>query len=230
MPYPELKPGHGILPASHRRSICRIKCAYGAPEEQIDKRIGTGFLIARKAGTAFIATAGHMLYNHLAGRPVHTILVAFDLDGNQAYRTFTLSTGMAARCRVPQPFVDGGDAAGAFDYGLFRIDDPLDDMTLIPLSAVLPRSQRIKLIGYPSEASLGSRPYHAIAEIEESGHEGYDYVEQKTYEGMSGGPLLAKTKTDETIRAFGLHIRGNTQLRAVRFGLAVQASLKAMMT
>lgn len=225
MPYPELKAGYGFLADDYIRSICQIECHFGEAANA-PKRIGTGFLIARTTSAAFVVTAGHMLFHHGRRRTATRIEVAFECSGTFAFRRYTLDSDMEDRCTVPQEFLSNGDAAGEFDYGLFRIDEALADMTLIPLSSVVPRSSRAKLVGYPEDHSDGTEPYHAIFEIDEAGSENYDYLDQKTYTGMSGGPLLSKTKGDETIKAFGLHIRGDTDHRAVRFSSAVRANLR----
>lgn len=43
---------------------------------------------------------------------------------------------------------------------------------------------------------------------------------------MSGGPLIGNSSTDQTDRVFGIHTRGNTDIRAVRMSPTVRKAMK----
>lgn len=227
MPYPELNPGYGILPVEHQRSICQINCWFTG---QTNPRIGSGFLQKIGDNSIWVATAGHQLYNHGLKSYPSMIEVFFGRSGYTAFRHFTLEDMVEERCFVPEEFVNGDDGSSEFDFALLKISTKTRDIIAIPCSWGDPVQAKVKLLGYPCEHSAGEDPYHAILEVDESGPNNFDYVHQTTYEGMSGGPLLARTGSDKTIKAFGMHIRGHSVTRAIRFSGAVQMRMRGWTT
>jgi V8-like Glu-specific endopeptidase len=226
--YPELNPGYGKLPDAHRHSICQLHCSYGGGALPDDIRIGTGFLYAASVANAHIATAAHLLFHHDLGEHPARIVVGFGRHGPTVFRQATLTANVANRCHIPDEFLSGGDGASDFDFGLLKIAGNHSDLLTIPCSLAEPNLSKVKLIGYPSEDSDGSDPFHAILEVEVEGRDNFNYVHQITYEGMSGGPLLGRTRNDnQTIKTFGLHVRGEGNRRAIRFSREVQARLKS---
>lgn len=224
--FPELNPGYGALAPEWARSICQIEARFGSLGDE-DVRPGTGFLVSRKNGRCYVATAGHGLYHHGRGEYPAQVRIWIGRNGTAFDHHVKFASKVRDRCFVPPAFEQGNDLTSEWDVGLIRIDDVLASFNCFDVSQVLPVGRMTKLIGYP-QAPGGSQskvPHHAVVELVEHGTENFDYIHQKTYEGMSGGPLIGQSSTDAKPRVFGVHIRGDSQ-RAIRMSSTVRAELR----
>ncbi len=95
-------------------------------------------------------------------------------------------------------------------------------------------------MGFPKHGGLpqSKTPYSTHFEVVPVGTDEFDYAHHDngapgsanpplTYAGMSGGPLIGISTTNNQSRVFGIHTRGNTNERAVRFSENVRGKMRA---
>ncbi len=135
--------GTGLLRAAEANSICRIQCLFGGSVGGVWK-FGSGFLVRRKFGKCYVATAGHVLCDPAHGFPSQIELILGSNSGGSRSFPYTFVDNVADRCFVPQNFA----SSGAEDFGLIRIDDAngvLDGLYCFDLSSVLPVQNLVRL-------------------------------------------------------------------------------------
>lgn len=221
-----LSPGFGL--SNHdARSICLVKSYFGVGSDGLGRyATGSGMLINSGPEKKYVITAGHNLFNHATRRNAKWTSVWFFRQG-----AASLATRDAVSIFTPVEFRNEMSPSGDTDFGVIRVNllatDRFSGFTLATSTATVPTEKLI--IGYPNEDSLHGvfRPYHATLTVEPSGPNNYRYSSQPTYEGMSGGPLLARN--GDHIVCYGVHIRGGDfeTKRAVRFSPEVMAQIES---
>ena len=223
MPCPDqLDPGFGIAPP-HRNAICFAKSYFGiGPDGLGIYRTGTGFLIDSGNVRRHVLTAAHNVFHHNVRREAQWISLWFGRNGATA-----LATRDATGWSFPQAFEDADIAPGDCDYALLRINplgaDRFDGLTFA-VSSAQGLTEKL-LVGYPDEGTCKGKaePWHVRLSVEPSSPKNYRYIDQPTYAGMSGGPLLTGNTAGDGYKAWGIHIRGGDteQQRAIRFSESV---------
>lgn len=216
-----LDAGFGTVSAV-QRAICYIRSDFGSDTTGHGLyRLGTGLLIATSDTASSVLTAAHVLYSNEVGRAARKVELWFACYG-QSYQ----ADRIAHSIRFPDAFA-GSDDDAAHDFGL-AIIDRLDPSTFAPVAISTSRAapHPVRIVGYPSEDSCaGTRqPYHADLTAVPAG-DNWTY-DQLTYEGMSGGPLLASDGEDGPF-SYGIHIRAASDVvQAMRFSDAVVSRLE----
>lgn len=226
--FPDLNRGVGILDRAWSDSIAMVVSRFGTVGDEVI-RPGSGFLIGRKSGRCYLATAGHMLFHHGRQSFPTGIDIWLGRDGTASACKLKFASNVAARCMVLDKYVNGSDADRDADIGLVRIDEPLDGFRVFPSSSVVPLTRKVKLIGYPQDSSgkQADRPLHKIVEALQNGADNFDYAQHFDYPGLSGGPLIGQTMTNAEPRVFGVHTRGSPETkRAVRLSDSVRSQLR----
>jgi len=226
MPAPDgLDSGFGIARPA-RSSLCWMRANFGIGDDGLMVyRAGTGFFFRQQGPSSLVLTAGHIAYHHQYGF-AKWIALGFEQNGDAS-----LAQRDARSWRVQKGFVDAGYPDPALDFAVVRVA-PLETDRFTPIglgTATATGDAHKTLVGYPNEGvTQGTRrPYHADVVVRPSGTSNYDYADQPTYDGMSGGPLLSASQTagDAALYAYGLHIHGATPgdtTRGVRFTADVQ--------
>lgn len=236
--YPGMLPGTGLLPALQARSICQIRTEFGGPSSGKSKR-GSGFLVLRRNGCCFVATAAHVLYDEVHG-VANSVEVRIGQTPSGPAQAFTISSNVEDRCLIPAAFRGAVPPDNDFDYALVKIDSNLSGFHCFDVSSVDPVQNLVRLFGYPMLQGnpQTDQPHHAIFEVFAVDSEGFEYAHLTnvpggsagtpvvTYEGLSGGPLIGNSSTNETNRAFGIHTRGGYGIRAVRFSSRVRKEMR----
>lgn len=236
--YPGLLAGTGLLPQNLADSIAQVVVKFGDPAGGPIER-GTGFLYRRKPGVGYLATAAHVIFKHGHGFPGQ-VTIRFGMRSNGPIRTVTLGTNLDERCFVPAGFSGTASPPADADFGLIRIDDPnghLANFHAFSVSSVMPTQNIVRLFGYPAHpgAAQSDDPHHAILEVVAAGQSNFEYAHVSaqndpstpiTYRGMSGGPLIGNSSTDQTNRVFGIHTRGDDGIRAVRMSQPVRTAMR----
>ncbi|MFM5908160.1 MAG: trypsin-like serine peptidase [Novosphingobium sp.] len=231
-------PGTGLLPAPQARSICQIRTRFGGPSSGSSKR-GSGFLVLRRNGCCFVATAAHVLYDDTHGL-ARSVEVRIGQTAAGAAQIYTINGNVADNCLIPDGYRDSNPHDNDYDFAVIRIANDLAGFYCFDVSSVEPVQSLVRLYGYPMHANSAQTdtPHHAIFEVVAVDSEGFEYAHLSnaptgqagtpvvTYEGLSGGPLVGNSSTNETNRAFGIHTRGGYGIRAVRFSSRVRAEIR----
>ena len=224
-----LSPGFG-LPRPERSSLCQICTSFGTVGTGELLSFGTGFYFRGRSGGSRILTAGHNLYNHDLAVMATLVYLRFERDGDT-----WLAERTKGRLAVPAAFSSASTPVREWDFGVIRLDLALapDRFRPIPLATAKVAGETRKLIvGYPNAGDCegSGNPYCASFTVFPDGPANYGYGPQETYIGMSGAPLLGSTPDDLTVRAYGLHIRGDQdpERGGVRFTTTVQAAINAL--
>ena len=224
----DLNQGVGVLNPKWANSLATVVSRFGSIGEEV-VRPGSGFLIGRKANRCYLATAGHMLFNHDRKAFPNKIEVWLGRNGTAFAHNFVFARDVAQRCMVLSKYRNGNDADRDADIGLVRIDEALEGFGWFPSSSVMPLTGKAKLIGYPqdSNGNQSNRPLHKIVEVLVNGPDNFDYAQHFNYPGLSGGPLVGQTTTNDEPRVFGVHTRGSPETaRAVRLSENVRSQLR----
>jgi hypothetical protein len=236
--YPGLLAGTGLLPLYLAESIARVAAVFGDPAGG-QTEYGTGFLVRRKDGSSYLATAAHVLFKTDFDYP-RQVTIWLGQRGGSCAKAVTVMDAQPSPFFVPEEFKRQPLSATGSDYGLVRIDDP--GGTLLAFhhfiaSSAAPVQNVVRLYGYPknNDEPQSGDPYYTILEAVPEGSECFSYAHvpdqpgpsaPATYKGMSGGPLIGNSTTDKTDRVFGIHTRGGTDIRAVRMSDKVRAAMK----
>lgn len=214
-----LQAGFG-LGGDYRNAICLIKSDFGYQPDGLKLMVtGTGFHIANRRQSSFVATAAHNIYNHDLKRFARRIDCWFARNGGVAS-----ASREAQEVFVGEAYTAAAVPEAAHDFGLLRVSGLGTDR----FPGIQMRESRAptifdaRLIGYPDEDACYGRfaPYYADVLLGSQGNDGFDYpAGQASYRGMSGGPLTGRDSVSGPVLAYGLHIRGpnDSEVRAVRF-------------
>lgn len=237
--YPGLMAGTGLLPQHLADSIAQVAAVFGDPAGGTTEH-GAGFLIRRADGRSYLATAAHVLFKSGFGYPQKvSIRLGQRSDSCAIAKTVTVDAG--APFVVTDAFRTQPNPPASSDFGLVRIDDPQGDLANYHhfiASSADPVQSIVRLYGYPKNgpALQSDDPYYTVLEAVPEGTECFSYAHvpdqpgptaPATYRGMSGGPLVGNSSTDQTDRVFGIHTRGGSDIRAVRMSPAVRNTMKS---
>lgn len=236
--YPGLLAGTGLLPLHLADSIARVAAVFGDPAGGQTEH-GTGFLVRRKDGCSYLATAAHVLFKQGFDYPGQVRIWLGERGGSCA-KAVTVMDTQPSPFYVPEEFKTQPLSATGSDYGLVRIVDlggTLSEFHHFIASSAAPVQNVVRLYGYPKNSGVqqSGDPYYTILEAVPEGTECFSYAHipdqpspssPATYAGMSGGPLIGNSTTDKTDRVFGIHTRGGTDIRAVRMSDKVRAAMK----
>lgn len=184
---------------------------------------GSGMLLRQSGPLHNVLTAGHNLYDHGLRRTAIWVAAYFERNGDD-FRASRTGTTYA----IPDEFTGADEPPPDWDFGLLRVN-PLVGAPFagIPIElSSAPGKTRKMIVGYPIEADCAGTlaPFNAVFTVAPSGANNYGYVDQPSYEGQSGAPLLASDPATGLLRSFGHHIRGGDAEpdRAIRYSRAVR--------
>lgn len=229
MAYPDgLRSGFGIA-APLRNAVCSTRSYFGRDHNGLGVyQAGTGFFVGNIRGSSAVMTAAHNLYNQELGRKAKCVKFHFGRRGQTA-----LASRELRGAKVPREFLYGHSQLHRWDFAL-AIVSRLGSDRFVPLpierSTALGETGKL-IVGYPNEGRCSGMflPYHSIVRVTPSSSNNYDYNNQETYQGMSGGPLIGRTQDDQQLVAYGLHTLGESSFahRAIRFSEPVVRRLQS---
>jgi len=218
----DLTAGFGVAPPA-TASICMLRSFFGNDPQGFEIfKSGSGMLLRQGATLHNVLTAAHNLYDHGLQRRALWVAAYFERSGDHflASRTGTIYA-------IPDEFTGADEPPPEWDFALLRVKPLIGGpFAGIPLHLSLaPGATRKMIVGYPVEAACAGAlaPFNAIFSVAPSGANNYSYVDQLTYEGLSGAPLLTSNPATGQIRSFGHHIRGGPDEpnRAIRYSQPV---------
>ncbi|MEO6217087.1 MAG: trypsin-like serine protease [Sphingomonas sp.] len=217
MPCPDgLNRGFG-LSSPEATALCLTKSYFGIVGGDSLYVSGSALLFL-EGGRRYVLTAGHNLFSHRAGRMAVWFDVWFRRVGD-----VSLASRQTTQLYVPDEF-QNANVAG-WDFGVARLKSAVEEDRFNPIGLGLSDSDEtlLRISGYPNEDACQGKhlPYYADLTATAIDQNNYGYRAQATYEGMSGGPLLHKEPSGE-ICSYGIHIRGGSGPRAVRFSQPVR--------
>lgn len=236
--YPGLMAGTGLLPQHLANSIAQVASVFGGPASGVTEH-GTGFLVRRKDGKSYLVTAAHVLFKPPFGYPRRVTLLFGQWSDSYAMAV-TVEAGPGEPFVVADEFRQMPVPSAGSDFGLVRITDPQGDLANYHhfiASSADPVQSIVRLYGYPKNDNdpQSDDPFYTVLEAVPEGSQSFSYAHiadqqgptaPATYRGMSGGPLIGNSSTDQTDRVFGIHTRGGTDVRAVRMSSKVRNTLK----
>ena len=223
MPCPDgLEHGFGIGPPS-TASFFMLISFFGSDEQGFEIfKSGSGMLLVQSGTLHSVLTAAHILYDHRLRRRAIWVAAYFERNGDRFLASRTGST-----YAIPDEFADADEPPSEWDFGLLRVNPlvggPFGGIP-IELSSAPGRTRKM-IVGYPIESNCAGTlaPYNAVFQVAPSSANNYGYVDQPSYEGLSGAPLLATDPSTGQLRSFGHHIRGGDAEpnRAIRYSQPV---------
>jgi hypothetical protein len=185
-----LTPGFGVGKAA-AAAICLLKTDFGIVDGTRRLRTGSGMLFKTAGRSSFVVTAGHNIYDHVYNRTARAIMLWFGRKGDVvlAQREGRAWNAAAAFSSATTPITSD-------DFGVVRVSGlGIDRFMPIGLAdpGDLSTADRL-LAGYPDEDSCRGEfmPYNVRIATSHVGATNCGYVDEPTYVGMSGGPLLAR--------------------------------------
>lgn len=219
--------GFGI-PQKLRPAVCMTRSYFGKASNGLGIWMaGSGFLISMKSRSCGVLTAAHNIYHPQYRRKAQWVDFYFKRDGQ-----VELAKRRMTRANVPREFTAGGANHYEWDFAIAWMGAVLPDRfrpIKVATSTATHTTQKI-LVGYPNEGRCNAtfRPRHAQFAVKPYGPNTYSYLDQPSYGGLSGGPLLSQPSLNEELSAYGLHTLGgrNGDPRAIRFSPPVIRRLR----
>ena len=216
MPCPDgLAPGFGVVAPAHL-AICRVKSRFGSYSSGTDRlEFGTGMLFFSRGGSSYVVTAAHNAWSPTLQRYCDGAQLDFGRDGAD----IPITRG-ALNWWAPEAFMASEHADPEWDFGVFRVNLLKGIAPIALFRSQPPFVKETMVCGYPNQGACAgaARPFHGSTQLLSTGPGNFDYSSLKTYDGLSGAPLLGRYESQ--LVSLGVHVRGldpTEPRRAVRF-------------